>query len=155
MKKFRKLLSVMLLGALLAANVIPVSAAEIQPLAAAPALTQFYVYSVSSEKGGTEVIQRSGSFAQVGTTVDHGGTWLEVETIEIGYAKTRSATLNSTNMTLKSKKAIDLDNDRIIDGWDCVWRYENSYGFETGTFKASSKSANSPWNTMNITFYIH
>ena len=81
--------------------------------------------------------------------------WLEVETIEIGYVKTRSATLNSTNMTLKSKKAIDLDNDRIIDGWACVWRYENSYGFEAGTFKAGSKSANSPWNTMNITFYIH
>ncbi|EOS77770.1 hypothetical protein C819_00881 [Lachnospiraceae bacterium 10-1] len=155
MKKFKKLLSVMLVSTLLVANVIPVSAAEIQPRDAAPALTQFYVYSVSSEKGGTEVIQRSGSFAQVGTTLDHGGTWLEVETIEIGYAKTRSATLNSTNMTLKSKKAIDLDNDRIIDGWACVWRYENSYGFEAGTFKASSKSANSPWNTMNITFYIH
>lgn len=146
MKKFKKLLSVMLVSTLLVANVIPVSAAEIQPRDAAPALTQFYVYSVSSEKGGTEVIQRSGSFAQVGTTLDPGGTWLEVETIEIGYAKTRSATLNSTNMTLKSKKAIDLDNDRIIDGWACVWRYENSYGFEAGTFKASSKSANSPWN---------
>ena len=50
MKKMKKLLSIMLLGALLTANVIPVSAAEVQPLAAAPALTQFYVYSVSSEK---------------------------------------------------------------------------------------------------------
>lgn len=155
MKKFKKLLSVMLLGTLLAANVIPVSAAEIQPLAAAPALTQFYVNSVSFEKGGTETIERSGSFAQVGTRLDHGGTWLEVETVEIGYAKTRSATFNNVNMTLKTKRAIDLDNDRIIDGWACVWRYENSYGFEAGTFKASSKSANSPWNTMNITFYIH
>ena len=73
MKKFKKLLSVMLVSTLLVANVIPVSAAEIQPRDAAPALTQFYVYSVSSEKGGTEVIQRSGSFAQVGTTLDHGG----------------------------------------------------------------------------------
>lgn len=60
---------------------------------------------------------------------------MEVETIEIGYAKTRSATLNSTNMTLKSKRAIDLDNDRIIDGWACVWRFENSYGFEAGTLR--------------------
>lgn len=50
----------MLVSTLLVANVIPVSAAEIQPRDAAPALTQFYVYSVSSEKGGTEVIQRRG-----------------------------------------------------------------------------------------------
>ena len=155
MKKMKKLLSIMLLGALLTANVIPVSAAEVQPLAAAPALTQFYVNSVTSEKGGTEIIERSGSFAQVGTMLDHGGTWLEVVTTEIGYAKTRSATFNNVNMTLVSKEAIDIDNDRIIDGWLCVWRYENSYGFEAGTFKASSKSANSPWNTMSTTFYIH
>ena len=50
MKKMKKLLSIMLLGALLIANVIPVSAAEVQPLAAAPALTQFYVNSVIHRK---------------------------------------------------------------------------------------------------------
>lgn len=120
MKKIKKLLSIMLLGALLTANVISVSAAEVQPLAAAPALTQFYVNSVTSEKGGTEIIERSGSFAQVGTRLDHGGTWLEVVTTEIGYAKTRSATFNNVNMTLVSKEAFDIDNDRIIDGWLCV-----------------------------------
>ena len=49
MKKIKKLLSIMLLGALLTANVISVSAAEVQPLAAAPALTQFDVNSVTSE----------------------------------------------------------------------------------------------------------
>lgn len=75
--------------------------------------------------------------------------------VEIGYAITRSAIINNVNITLKSKEAIDIDNDRIIDGWLCVWRYDDSYGYEAGTFKASSKSANSPWNTMNITFYIH
>lgn len=42
-EKFKKLLSVMLVSMLLVANVIPVSAAEIQPRDAAPALTQFYV----------------------------------------------------------------------------------------------------------------
>ena len=49
-EKFKKLLSVMLVSTLLVANVIPVSASEIKPRDAAPALTQFYVYSVSSEK---------------------------------------------------------------------------------------------------------
>lgn len=155
MKKLKKLLCTILLGGLLATNVVPVSAAEVQPIASAPPLTQFFVYAVSSQNGGRELIDHSGSFAQVGTRNDHGGTWLEVETVEIGYAKTRSATFNNNSMTLKSKTAIDLDNDRVVDGWLCVWRYENAYGFESGTFKASSISSNSPWNTMNITFLIN
>lgn len=155
MKSLKKLLSAMLLGVLLVTNVVPVSAAEAQPLAPAPALTQFYVDSVASEKCAIEYISHSGTTAQVGTKEDHGGTWIEITTVEMGYAKSRTATFNNNSMTLKSKKGIDTDNDGIIDGWTCVWRYENAYGFETGTFKASSTSANSPWNTMNITFYVY
>ena len=89
MKKFKKLLSVMALGVLLITNVIPVSAAEkdqsakieslseldleaytqelldaddgIQLYGPAPALTQFKLLLINSEKAGQETIQNSSS----------------------------------------------------------------------------------------------
>lgn len=155
MKSLKKLLSAMLLGVLLVTNVVPVSAAEVQPLASAPPLTEFYVYSVYSQNGGLEYIDHSGTTAQVGTRNDHGGTWIEITTVEIGYAKSRTATFNNNSMTLKAKTPIDTNHDSIVDGYYCTWRYENAYGFETGTFRASATSANTPWNTRNIIFYVY
>lgn len=150
MKSFKKLLSVMLLGVLLVTNVVSVSAAEVQSIAPAPALTEFYVYSVSSEKAGEEIIASSGV-----TTLEHGGTWLRIVTIESGYAKSRSATFNGESMTLTDKQAIDIDNDGIIDGWICIWEYRNSDGFESGICRFILTSANAPWNTINVTFSIY
>ena len=124
MKKFKMLLSVMALGVLLITNVVPVSAAEkiqstkieslseldldtytqelmeaddgIQLYAPAPALTQFKLLLINSEKAGQETIQNSSSSMQVGSRLDHGGTWFQAITAEVGYAKTRYAYFNSS-----------------------------------------------------------
>ncbi|MBD5535936.1 MAG: DUF4879 domain-containing protein [Lachnospiraceae bacterium] len=184
MVKLKKLLSIIVLGAMIMTNAVPVSAAEagnnekINSLSeidlgeyeqyliddeeqvtdktrvAAPPLTSFKLYAINSEKAGIEYISTSSSFAQVGSTLDHGGTWFQAVTIETGYAKTRYAYFNNIRMTLTGTEGFDVDGDRVIDGYFCVWTYEgNSY--EAGTFTANSTSANSPWNTMNMTFYVH
>lgn len=179
MKKFKKLLSVLSLGVLLVTNGIPVSAAEkeepvladslsdfdlgeysqyifepeesdIQLYAPAPPLTQFSLYLINSEKAGQEEITPG----QVGSRLDHGGTWFQAITIEIGYAKTRFAYFKNMNMTLTDKATIDLDNDSIVDGYICLWTYEGPE-YETGIFSANSTSANSPWNTMSLSFSVN
>ena len=145
MKKFKKLLSVMALGVLLITNVIPVSAAEkdqsakieslseldleaytqelldaddgIQLYGPAPALTQFKLLLINSEKAGQETIQNSSSSMQVGSRLDHGGTWFQAITAEVGYAKSRFAYFNGMRMTLTATEPIFLDSDNIIDGY--------------------------------------
>lgn len=171
MKKIQKSLSVLLLAILLANNTLPICAAEkmqliktdgladsgdadgyeIQPFALAPATNlQLYIYSVSSEKAGEEIIGPSGS-----TTLDHGGTWLRITTIESGYAKSRSATINGEMMALIDKQVIDTNNDGIIDECMCIWEYKNSEGVKLGMFRVILTSANSPWNAVDYTFYIN
>ncbi len=73
---------------------------DIMLIPSAPALTQFYLYEINSEKAGTEMIDHSSTTAQVGSKLDHGGTWFQAITIEVGYAKTRFAYFNNMNMTL-------------------------------------------------------
>lgn len=120
--------------------------------APAPPLTEFYVYAVYSEnQPDGEIIQRSGSFYQTATTLDHGGSWLIVVTLEVGYAGTRSATFRNSAMKLEEREPLDFDGDGIIDGYLCFWTYEGD--FTNGMFSASSKSVNSPWNTMQINFF--
>jgi len=115
----------------------------------APPLTQFYVGGVrSSDHPDMEVIQYSSSFYPVSTTDDHGGTWLRVYTVEIGYAGQRYAYFNNMQMSLENTYPVYVDNDNIVDGYICEWLYQGY--FTNGTFKANSTSANSPWNTMNI-----
>lgn len=182
MKKFKMLLSVMALGVLLITNVVPVSAAEkiqstkieslseldldtytqelmeaddgIQLYAPAPALTQFKLLLINSEKAGQETIQNSSSSMQVGSRLDHGGTWFQAITAEVGYAKTRYAYFNGVRMTLTAIEPMYLDSDNIVDGYYCLWTYEGSE-YEAGTFTANSTSANSPWNTMSLRFNVY
>ncbi|MDE7431164.1 MAG: YolA family protein [Lachnospiraceae bacterium] len=182
MKKFKKLLSVMALGVLLITNVVSVSAAEknqpekieslseldleaytqellesgggIQLYGPAPALTQFQLLLINSEKAGQETIQNSSSSMQVGSRLDHGGTWFQAITAEVGYAKSRFAYFNGIRMTLTATEPIFIDNDNIVDGYYCLWTYEGNE-YEAGTFTANSTSANSPWNTMNLRFNVY
>lgn len=117
--------------------------------ASAPPLTEFYIYGVYSEnQPDGERIQRSGSFYQTATMLDHGGSWLIVITIEVGYAGSRFAYFKNSPMKLADKDPLDFDGDSIIDGYACYWLYEGD--FTNGMFRANSKSANSPWNTMSI-----
>lgn len=182
MKKFKKLLSVMALGVLLITNVVSVSAAEkdqpakieslseldleaytqellesgggIQLYGPAPALTQFQLLLINSEKAGQETIQNSSSSMQVGSRLDHGGTWFQAITAEVGYAKTRFAYFNGIRMTLTATEPIFIDNDNIVDGYYCLWTYEGNE-YEAGTFTANSTSANSPWNAMSLRFNVY
>lgn len=183
MFRLKRFLGIVMMGALLLTNVVPVNAAEstenvkieslgdidlseysqyimsqddvaIQPKAPAPALTSFYLYSIYSAKAGEEIIQYSSSSAQVGSRLDHGGTWFQAITVEIGYARTRYAYFNGNQMTLTDTASIDLNNDSIVDGYLCLWTYEG-YEYEAGTFTANSTSANSPWNTMSIRFNVY
>ena len=126
----------MALGVLLITNVVPVSAAEkiqstkieslseldldtytqelmeaddgIQLYAPAPALTQFKLLLINSEKAGQETIQNSSSSMQVGSRLDHGGTWFQAITAEVGYAKTRYAYFNGVRMTLTASEPRDF-----------------------------------------------
>ena len=123
---------------------------ESSTYAPAPALTEFYIYYVYSEdQPDGEYIQHTGSFYQTATALDHGGSWLRIVTYEHGYAGTRTAKFKNTSMKLEKTEGFDEDGDRIIDGYLCTWLYTGE--FYTGLFSATSKSANSPWNTMNIT----
>lgn len=120
---------------------------------AAP-LSEFYVAAVFSEnQPDGEIIQHTGSFYQTATRLDHGGSWLTVVTVEVGYAGTRSATFRSSSMKLDKTERFDIEGDRIVDGYLCYWTYKGD--FTGGMFSAKSKSINSPWNTMQINqFYI-
>lgn len=126
----------------------------IQPKAPAPALTSLKMYWLNSQKAGEEYVQQSSSSLQVGSKLDHGGTWFQAETIEIGYAKSRFAYFNGVRMTLTDSQGLDFNNDRIIDGYLCLWTYQGTE-YETGTFESNSTSANSPWNTLNLRFYVY
>lgn len=121
--------------------------------APAPQLTSFKIVKVASQNGGIEAINNSSTMYIVSTSNDHGGTWLEVTIEEIGYAGYRQATFNGNSMTLISTTPIDNNNDSIIDGYECTWRYSSSTGFTNGTFTASSKSVNYPYTTKTISYF--
>ena len=70
---------------------------------------------------------------QVGSRLDHGGTWFQAITAEVGYAKTRYAYFNGVRMTLTASEPMYLDSDNIVDGYYCLWTYEGSE-YEAGTF---------------------
>lgn len=130
------------------------SGGGIQLYGPAPALTQFQLLLINSEKAGQETIQSSSTSMQVGSRLDHGGTWFQAVTVEVGYAKTRYAYFNGIRMTLTATEPLFIDSDNIVDGYYCLWTYEGNE-YEAGTFKAESTSANSPWNTKYITFYVY
>ncbi len=118
----------------------------------APPLTDFYVWGVQSSDHPTiEQIQYTSSFFPVSTTENHGGTWLKVYVVEVGYAGQRFAYFNNSLMSLNNTYPLDFDGDNIIDGYICEWLYQGN--FTNGTFKANSKSTNYPWNTMYISSF--
>lgn len=157
MKKITRSIALVLVFCMMFSNVALAAEKEgesvqggLSTYAAAPPLTEFYVYSVSSEdQPDGEVIQHSSTVYPTATVQDHGGSWLRVTTFEMGYASSRVATYNNISMKRERIQSVDLDGDRIIDGYFVTWLYEGN--FSSGYFSANSKSANSPWNTMYIT----
>lgn len=92
-------------------NTITVSAAEVMSPAKPITSTQLYIYEITSEKVGQEII-----YGNNGINMDHGGTWFQAITAEVGYAKSRFAYFNGMRMTLTATEPIFLDSDNIIGG---------------------------------------
>lgn len=110
--------------------------------APAPPLTDIRVLLVSSEQAGDETIRAN----QTTTSLDHGGSWIQVVTYEEGYASSRKATFNGYSMDLTDFQLVDTDGDRIGDGFQCLWTDKSS--FTSGQFMSEATSSNYPWNTM-------
>lgn len=137
-KKLKQIVAAtMCLSTVLLAGNITVFAAP------APPLTDISVKRVSSPQGGTEAI-RSG---QLATLKDHGGDWLEVMTFEKGYKIANFAKFNDESMRLVDYEGVDLNGDRIYDGFYYYWRIDKP--FTEGKFTTQSTSTNAPWNTMS------
>lgn len=118
--------------------------AQIQSVSAAPAppLTYLQVTYVRSQMKPWEYIRDS----QFSTVNDHGGTWLEVETAELGYGTNLIARYNGQKMTNSANTPI-VNSSRVVIGWRRVWRINTT--ITSGTFTYQATSMNSPWNTMS------
>jgi 1-aminocyclopropane-1-carboxylate deaminase/D-cysteine desulfhydrase-like pyridoxal-dependent ACC family enzyme len=111
--------------------------------APAPPLTKIYVDTINSSQGGKEKISSS----QNSTQKDHGGDWLEVITFEQGYKIANFAKFNDESMRLVNYTGVDLNGDRVYDGFYYYWRIDKP--FTEGKFTTQSTSTNAPWNTMS------
>ncbi len=112
-------------------------------------LTNLILHAVYSEdQPNGEIIPNSLPFSQASTALNHGGSWLSISTIEVGYVNYRNAYFNGTPMELSDVLSFDIDGDGKIDYSLCIWRYD--YDFTTGIFNAISRSAEYPWNTVYI-----
>lgn len=137
-----RILNLLFVGLLLTLELL--WAAPIQTVFAAPAppLTYLQVIYVRSQTKSWEYIPDN----QFSTLNDHGGSWLEVETAELGYGTNLIALYNGQRMTNASNTPI-LNSSRAIIGWRRIWRISTS--ITNGTFTYRATSINSPWNTMS------
>jgi hypothetical protein len=115
--------------------------------APAPPLSSVKVVKVESQQGGIEYIN-SNSFSTVN---DHGGSYLYISTVEIGYGQFNRAEMNGSQLKSKESKRLDFDGDRTIDGWEYKW---DASGQQNGTFSYQSTSINFPRNTLSTSIYI-
>ncbi|MBE5107442.1 DUF4879 domain-containing protein [Bacillus thuringiensis] len=107
---------------------------------AAP-LTSLNVVKVESELGGIEYVNPN----NLSTVKDHGGSYLYIYTREIGYGHIRTAKMNGTKLKDIGSTMIDLNGDRIVDGWELKW---DGSGHQSGRFEYENTSTNYPWNKM-------
>lgn len=149
MRKMKKLLSIMTLGIFLVVNTVTVSAAEIMSPAPSVTATQLYLYEITSENAGQEIIA-----GQMGTSMDHGGTWLQVTFVETGTInKTLLVYFNGKKMIMTDFAETDTNRDGIMDARISIWRYEGAE-FEGGTITIMATAATSPWNTKSYSYHI-
>ena len=150
MRKMKKLLSIMTLGIFLAVNTVTVSAAEIMSPAPSVTASQLYLYEITSEKAGQEIIA-----GQMGTSMDHGGTWLQVTLVETGTINNRlQIYFNSKRMIMTGFAETDTNRDGIMDERISIWRYEGAE-FDSGTLTITATALTSPWNTMSYRYLIY
>lgn len=150
MRKRKKLLSIMTLGIFLVVNTITVSAAEIMSPTLPSTATNLYLYDITSEKAGQEIIA-----GQMGTSMDHGGTWLQVTLVETETINNRlQIYFNGKRMIMTGFAETDTNRDGIMDERISIWRYEGTE-FESGTLAISATATTSPWNSISFTYYIY
>lgn len=163
MIRIKKVIAIMLVGIMILGTSITTFAAEgnikadniesvlselnlseglIIPRAPAPPITQMNVRWVNSENAGAETIANN----QYTTQLDHGGSWVQVITFELGYSSRNIATFDGIQMERLDSEPVDVDGDRIVDGFLYLWSVDTT--FSSGRFVSSATSANSPWNTM-------
>lgn len=120
----------------------------VQPLSPASPLTYLQIYAASStQHPDWEIFSDN----QTSSIADHGGVELYIVTVELGYGHNNFARMNSSSVPLYDYASLDLDGDRIVDGYMYQW---NASGYNSGTFTYQSTSINSPWNTMYDSIYI-
>lgn len=131
---------------LLGTSILGIAATEASA-APAPPLSSLQVVKVESQLGGVEYIGQN----QLSTIKDHGGSYLYISTVEVGYGHIRYAEMNGSKLKEKDSKMLDFNGDRIIDGWEYRW---DASGHEDGTFKYRNTSTNFPNNTLSTSLRI-
>lgn len=94
----------------------------------APPLTSIHVYLVNSEQAGQEYIAPY----QYATNLDHGGSWIQLITLDVGYSGWREATFDGNKMDLTDVVPVDTDGDTILDGYLRLWTLD--VNFDNGKF---------------------
>lgn len=146
----KKIFSIMILVVFLAVNTITVSAAEVMSPAKPITNTQLYIYEITSEKAGQEII-----YGNNGINMDHGGTWLQITLVETGTIyKTLQVGFNGSNMIMTDSAEMDVNGDGIIDKRISIWRYEG-VEFENGAITITATASTYPWNTMSYRYFVY
>lgn len=145
----KKIFSIMILVVFLTVNTITVSAAEVMSPAKPITNTQLYIYEITSEKAGQEII-----YGNNGINMDHGGTWLQITLVETGTIyKTLQVSFNGSNMIMTDSAEMDINGDGIIDKRISIWRYDG-VEFENGAITITATASTYPWNTISYRYMV-
>lgn len=120
-------------------------------MAPAPPLSFLQVYAVRSSNYLNFQEYEYFSENQMSSLYDHGGSQMQIVTVELGYGQQGVAKMNNIQLSLIQSRPIDLNGDYIVDGFFKWW---NANGYQSGTFSYQNTSLNSPWNTMYDSIYI-
>lgn len=138
---------------------LPASVAQTEGLSAnfapAPPLSYLQVYAVGSSNIGWEILNDANTWS---TSYDHGGQYMYVAVLELGYGGNPFAWMNGGQLSSSANYANDsvcIDAygylytpcavGESVDGW---LRYFDVSGTQGGMFDYQNTSLNSPWNTM-------
>lgn len=97
-------------------------------------LTSMQVMWVNSQDAGEEYI----SAGQYSTKLDHGGNWVQVITLEVGFSSARWAYFDHMAMESTDSEYVDLNGDNVMDGVLRLWTINTS--FTDGKFEYSAWS---------------
>ncbi len=114
---------------------------QVTAFAPAPNLSSVKVVGVCSDNHrrlrGYDCEAVSGYYS---TSVDHGGTWMQVITDEIGYRSWGQATLAGSVLQELGNQPIYYSGSNTIAGWRRWWKAD---GYQGGQFVYTASSINS------------